>query len=55
MFIKYTDGTSDNQLIENLTKAIAELAYSVNTMIISSLATDEDSRARVLARIESKA
>lgn len=44
-----------DKLLENLTKAITELAYSVNTMVISSLANDEDSRARVLARIERKA
>jgi hypothetical protein len=41
-----------DKLLENLTKAITELAYSVNTMVISSLATDEDSRARVLGRIK---
>lgn len=46
--------SASDKLIENLTKAIAELAYSVNTMVISSLATDEDSRADVLKRIYDK-
>jgi hypothetical protein len=42
----------DRNLIERLTAAIQELAYAINTQVISSLATDEDSRQRVLARVK---
>jgi hypothetical protein len=44
----------ERELLQALTAAVKELSYSINTMVISSLAND-DSRARVLARIERKA